>query len=148
MTRPNPEGMTFPGNQSQQQNQGWETCRGQKQLHSEFWHPVSQVVLLNLTSHRKGSSPFLLTFVLLYLLFNRKSWHGRGRVSSPHTHGSTPVARPQRCLWLPRGQRPRKGQPGKSHQETKSWGVGAQMGADHWRNQAGPVGHASLYTQR
>lgn len=64
---------------------------------------------------------------------------------APHTW-LHPVARPQECLWLPRGQRPRSASACKGQIRNKGWGVGAQMDGDHWCNQAGPVGHALPYT--
>ena len=135
--------MTVPGKPGVcSRTTGGRSTGAQKQLHNEF-SPVSQVVLLNLTSHRKGSSPFLLLlFYCICYLTERAGMEGQSEFTL-HT-------------WLhPCGQDPgvvvvapwsetQKGAALQGLPVNKGWVAigfgGDQMRADHWCNQAEPCG--------
>lgn len=89
MTQPNPGRMTFPQKPGVcSRTRGGGSTGGQKQLHNEF-NSISQVVLLNLTSHRKGSSPFLL--LLFYCICYLTERAGMERQSKFVPHMAPPL---------------------------------------------------------
>ena len=139
MTQPNPGRMTFPQKPGVcSRTRGGGSTGGQKQLHNEF-NSISQVVLLNLTSHRKGSSPFLLLlFYCICYLTERAGMEGQSKFV-PHTWlhpcGQDPgvfVVAP--CSETQKGAA-WQGPPGNKGGVVIGFG-GAQMRADHQHNQA------------